>query len=426
MEVDIPYGTETLYITVPAGSQVVRSKPLAPLLDARAAFDAAVRAPIASAPLLDLVRPTDRVALVISDGTRPTPNHLLVPWLLETLDRIPREQFVILVGNGSHRAMTSDELAHMLGEEVVATVSIINHDATDASMLSRVGVTPTGVPVWVNRHYLEADVRIVTGFIEPHFFAGFSGGPKGIIPGLAGLETIRVLHSVELIDHPQSSWMELDNNPIHQGVQAAVALCPPEFLVNVTLDPSHEITGIFTGNYVAAHRAGCAAILRQAVPVERRHFDVVITSNAGYPLDQNLYQSVKGMTAAAQLVRAGGAIVLVAECRDGFPAHGAYQRLLTQAQTASELLVTIHHPGFQSPDQWQVQKQALVQQYAQVYLHSSLSEKSVRDALLIPAPDLQETIHALLVMNGPRARVAVLPEGPMTVIQVQSLGVPAT
>ncbi|MGO8946890.1 MAG: nickel-dependent lactate racemase [Ktedonobacterales bacterium] len=419
MEVDVPYGAGTRRITVPSGTRVLRSKTLPPLQDARVTCDAALRAPTESAPLLDLVSPTDRIALVVSDITRPTPNHLLVPWLLKALAKVPREQFVILVGNGSHRAMTHDELTSMLGEEVVATVPIINHDATDRAMLARLGTTSTGVPVWVNRHYLEADVRIVTGFIEPHFFAGFSGGPKGVVPGLAGLETIRALHSVELIDHPQSTWMELDENPIHQGIQAAVALCPPEFIVNVTLDPSHQITGIFAGHVVAAHRAGCSAILQQAIPVEKQCFDVVITSNAGYPLDQNLYQSVKGMTAAVQLVRAGGAIVLIAECRDGFPAHGAYQRLLTHAKTATELLETIHLPGFQSADQWQVQKQALVQQHAQVHLHSSLSEKSVTDALLIPAPHVQETINALLDMNGPQARVAVLPEGPMTVMQVQ-------
>ena len=419
MEVDIPYGTQTRRITVPDGTRVVRSKPLPPLENPRATFEAVLRAPISSPSLVDLVRPTDRVALVISDLTRPTPNHLLVPWLLDALAKVPRKQFIILVGNGSHRAMTNDELAQMLGEEVVATVPIINHDATDKAMLTRLGVTPAGVPVWVNRHYLEADVRIVTGFIEPHFFAGFSGGPKAVIPGLAGLETIRALHSVELIDHPQSTWMELDNNPIHQGVQAAVALCPPEFIVNVTLDPFHRITGIFAGNVVAAHRAGCSMILRQAIPVEKQRFDVVITSNAGYPLDQNLYQSVKGMTAAAQLVRAGGAIVVIAECRDGFPSHGAYHRLLTHAKTASELLETVHRPGFQSPDQWQVQKQALVQQHAQVYLHSSLSDKSVKDALLIPVPHLQDTIDSLVERQGPQARVAVLPEGPMTVMQVQ-------
>ena len=213
--------------------------------------------------------------------------------------------------------------------------------------------------------------------------------------------------------------MELDDNPIHQGIHAAVALCPPEFMVNVTLDPMHQITGIFAGNLVAAHRAGCAAILRQAIPLEKQGFDLVITSNAGYPLDQNLYQSVKGMTAAAQLVRPGGVIVLVAECRDGFPAHGAYQQLLTRASSASELLDTIHRPHFQSSDQWQVQKQALVQQHAQVYLHSSLSEQSVNDALLTPAPHLQVTIDTLLSSTGPASRVAVLPEGPMTVMQVQ-------
>jgi nickel-dependent lactate racemase len=315
--------------------------------------------------------------------------------------------------------MTHDELVRMLGEDVVATVPIVNHNATDASSLVHVGMTATGVPVWVNRHYLEADVRIVTGFIEPHFFAGFSGGPKGVIPGLAGLETIRALHSVALIDHPQATWMELDGNPIHQGVQAAVALCPPEFLVNVTLDPAHQITGIFAGDLVAAHRAGCAAIRHQAIALDRQYFDVVITSNAGYPLDQNLYQSVKGMTAAAQLVRPGGAIMLVAECRDGFPSHGAYQQLLTRAKSPSELLAMVHQTGFQSPDQWQVQKQALVQRQAQVYLHSSLSDQSVQDALLIPAPHLQVTLDMLLASQGPAPRVAVLPEGPMTVMHVR-------
>lgn len=418
MEVELPYGTWTRRVTVPDYTLVVRSKPLAPLPDARAAFGTALRAPIEAAPLVDLVRPTDHVALVISDLTRPTPNHLLVPWLLEALDHVPREQFVILVGTGSHRAMTLPELVQMLGEEVVATVPIINHDATDPGMLTYLGKTPTGVPVWVNRHYLEASVRVVTGFIEPHFFAGFSGGPKGVIPGLAGLETIQALHSVELIDHSQATWMQLEGNPIHQGVRAAVALCPPEFMVNVTLNPAHQITGVFAGDLVAAHRAGCAAILRQAVTVKKQSFDVVITSNAGYPLDQNLYQSVKGMTAAAQLVRAGGAIVLVAECRDGLPSHGAYQQLLARASTPSELLDIVHQPDFQSPDQWQVQKQALVQQRAQVYLHSSLSDQSVKDGLLIPAPDLQDTINTLLAAQGPASRVAVLPEGPMTILQV--------
>jgi nickel-dependent lactate racemase len=365
-----------------------------------------------------MTRPAAQVAIVISDITRPTPNHLLVPWILETLAFVPREHFVILVGNGSHRAMTTSELVQMLGEDIVNTIPIVNHDATDPSMLAYLGTTATGVPVWVNRYYLEADLRIVTGFIEPHFFAGFSGGPKGIIPGLAGLETIQALHSAALIDHPRSTWMLLDDNPIHQAIHAAVALCPPEFLINVTLDPAHRITGIFAGEYRSTHRCGCEHLSQDAPIVDQQRFDLVITSNAGYPLDQNLYQSVKGMTAAARLIGPGGTIVLVAECRDGLPAHGAYHQLLTSAPTFAALLDMVRQPGFQSADQWQVQKQALVLEQAQVYLHSSLDDSVVETTWLTPAPDLQATVDELVTGYGPRCRVAVLPEGPMTVMQV--------
>ncbi len=418
MEISLPYGMQQRQISVPESTVVIRSHAAMPLPDPHAAFAEAVHAPLGTASLASLIRSTDRVAIAISDITRPTPNHLLVPWILETLAFVPREQCAILVGNGSHRAMTRAELVQMLGEEIVASVPIVNHSATDVGMLAYLGETASGVPVWINRHYLEADVRIVTGFIEPHFFAGFSGGPKGVIPGLAGLETIQALHSAALIDHPQSTWMELDANPIHQEIHATVDLCPPEFLINVALDPAHQITGIFAGEYRAAHRAGCAALSQDAPAVAQAGFDLVITTNAGYPLDQNLYQSVKGMTAAARLVRPGGAIVLLAECRDGLPDHGSYQQLLARAASTKALLATIHQPGFQMPDQWQAQKQALVQEHAQVYLHSSLADQVVRDSLLTPAPDLQATIDTLTTGFGPQCRVAVLPEGPMTVMQV--------
>lgn len=418
MDVALPYGIQTRIVTVPDDAVVVRSQPLPALVDAHQVFDAAIAHPTGTPALVELVGPKDQVAIIISDGTRPTPNHLLVPWLLKALAHIPREQIEILVGTGSHRAMTQDELRVLLGDEVVATMAISNHDATDESSLAFVGKTATGVPVWVNRHYLHAQVRIVIGFIEPHFFAGYSGGPKGVIPGLAGLPTIQALHSAPLIDHLGSTWMVLDENPIHQGICAAVALCPPEFLINVTLDPQHQITGIFAGHYLQAHRAGCAVLASTATGVEAGGFDVVITSNAGYPLDQNLYQSVKGMTAAARLVRPGGAIVLVAECRDGLPAHSHYERLLQQANNPGQLLEHLQSSGVTLPDQWQVQKQALVQQRARVYLHSSLPNTLVESALLAPASDLQATVHRLVTDIGASGRLAVLPEGPMTAVQV--------
>jgi nickel-dependent lactate racemase len=335
--------------------------------------------------------------------------------LLAELSHVPRSQFVIINGTGSHRANTRAELAHMLGKEVVESVEVVNHNAFDPETLTKLGETPGAVPVWVNRRYLEADFRIATGFIEPHFFAGFSGGAKGIVPGVAGLQTIQALHNAELIGHPGSTWAKLDGNPVQQGIQDCVRLCPPEFMVNVILDQERRITGVYAGHYIEAHRAGCAAVAEVATQAVDAPFDIVITSNSGYPLDQNLYQTVKGLTAAAGIVRRGGVIVAVAECRDGLPNHGEYKQLLQMRDTPEALLDLINSPGFLMHDQWQVQKQALVQLQAEVYLHSSLPDEAVRMAKLRPAPHPQETIDTLLQHSGPDARIAILPEGPLTV-----------
>jgi nickel-dependent lactate racemase len=415
MHIQIPYGSTQRSINIPNNATVIRTRETPALANEKAAFQTALRKPIASAPLKALVTPQDRVAIIISDITRPTPNERIVPWLLAELAHVSRSQIVILNGTGSHRANTREELISMLGEKVVDTVEIVNHDAFSPETLVYLGESATGVPVWINRRYVEADFRIVTGFIEPHFFAGYSGGAKGIIPGLGGIQTIQQLHNAELIGHPLATWAILNNNPVQQGIQAAVRLSPPEFMVNVTLDQKRNITGVYAGDYLKAHYAGCEQVARMATRPVDDFFDIVITSNNGYPLDQNLYQTVKGMTAAAQIVRQGGAIVAVAECRDGLPDHGNYKSLLQMRSTPAALLEMIQEPGFLEHDQWQVQKQALVQLQADVYLHSSLSDDVARAAQLIPAPDLQGTINQLLATYGPQARVAVLPEGPVTV-----------
>lgn len=415
MDVRIPYGSTFRTVTVPEETVVIRPKHTQALSDERGAVLASLRSPIGSAPLVERVGKQDRVAIVISDITRPTPNERIVPWLLEELSFVPRSQFVILNGTGSHRANTREELVKMLGQEIVDTVEIVNHDAFAPETLSYRGQTAVGTPVWVNRRYIEADFRITTGFIEPHFFAGFSGGAKGVIPGLGGIETINHLHNAHLVGHPRSTWALLEGNPLQNAIQQAVALCPPEFMLNVTLDQERHITGVYSGHYVEAHYKGCEEVAQTATLAFDTPFDIVITSNNGYPLDQNLYQTVKGMTAAVQIVRPGGAIIAVAECRDGLPEHGNFKSLLQMRATPAELLAMINEPGFQMHDQWQVQKQALVQEQAKVYLHSSLSDEVTRDAKLIPAPDLQSTIEQLLVEYGPNARIAVIPEGPVTV-----------
>lgn len=421
MDVALAYGRGRLIMAVPDDAVVIRPEQLPGLADERAAFEAAARAPIGAAPLRGLARPSDTVAIVIADITRPSPSEWLVPWIMAELAHVPREQFVIVNGTGSHRANTPDELRRMLGAEVADTVRVVNHNAFDDATLAHLGRTSYGGEIWVNRDYLAADVKIVTGFIEPHFFAGFSGGPKGIVPGLAGIKTIMHLHNAQMIGDPRSTWARLEGNPVQGEIREAVAMCPPDFMVNVALNTRREITALWAGHYLAAHEVGCQFVAQHATRAVEGLFDIVITTNSGYPLDQNLYQAVKGMSAAARIVRPGGAIIAAAECRDGLPSHGNYKDLLQMRASAEELLAMIEAPGFALYDQWQAQSQALVQRRAQVFLRSSLDPASVRAAMLMPIDDLAATLAELLARYGPGARVAVLPEGPQTVPFVAEL-----
>ena len=333
MQVELAYGRGRLPITVPDSATVITPHALPGLADEQAAFAAAVRAPIGTPPLREQVAATDRVAIVIADLTRPSPSERLVPWIMAELAHVPRENFVILNGTGSHRANTRAELVQMLGAEIVETVRVVNHDGFDETTLTCLGRTSGGGEVWVNNEYLAADVRIVTGFIEPHFFAGFSGGPKGIVPGLAGIRTIMYLHNAALIGHPGSTWGRLAGNPVQSAIREAVALAPPEFMVNVALNNRRQITGVWAGHYLTAHEAGCRFVADHATQPVDAPFDLVITTNSGYPLDQNLYQAVKGMSAAARIVRPGGAIIAAAECSDGLPDHGNFKQLLQMRPT---------------------------------------------------------------------------------------------
>ena len=422
MRVSLAYGRVRLSIQVPDDAVVIMPEQLPGLPDERAAFDAAVRAPIDAPPLRDLAPAGSTVAIVIADGTRPSPSERLVPWIMAELAHVPRENFVIVNGTGSHRANTREELVRMLGEDVVNTVRIVNHNAFDDATLTHLGRTSYGGEIWVNNDYLQADVRIVTGFIEPHFFAGFSGGPKGIVPGVAGIKTIMHLHNAEMIGDPRSTWAQLEDNPVQGEIREAVAMAPPHFMVNVAVNALREITALWAGHYITAFEEGCRFVNEHAMRPVEELFDVVLTTNSGYPLDQNLYQAVKGMSAAARIVKPGGAIIAAAECSDGLPNHGNYKDLLQMRRTPQELLDMIEAPGFAIYDQWQAQSQAIVQRKAEVYLYSSLDPETVRKAMLVPTDNIEATLADLLERFGPQARVAVLPEGPQTIPYVVNLG----
>ena len=418
-QVQLAYGKTGLPVNVPDSAIVIEPRHLPALADDKAAVVSAMRNPLGTPPLKSMVGKGDTVAIVISDITRPTPNHKLVPWIMEELGHVPRENFVIINGLGTHRANTQEELAGMLGWEIVNTVRIENHDAFDDAKLVRVGRNSYGSEVYFNKTYVEAKFKIVTGFIEPHFFAGFSGGPKGINPGVAGIKTILDFHNAEMIGHPLSTWGVIEGNILQDAATQNCLMAKPDFMLNVTLNGEKQITGVVAGDVIAAHREGCKFVKETAMYAVDEPFDIVVTTNSGYPLDQNLYQTVKGMSAAAQIVKQGGAIISASECSDGVPDHGNYAKILKMRDTAGELLEMICDPEFCLFDQWQVQVQAMVQLKADCYLFSTLDPQIVKNAKFTPIDSVEATLQQLCQKIGQQVRVAVLPLGPLTIPYVR-------
>ena len=418
MQVQLAYGRTGLKVNLPEHSRVLQSRFVPGLSDEAAALRQALRQPVGSPPLATQVRPGNRVVIAHTDITRATPNDRILPVLLAELEQagIRRGDITLLNALGTHRRQTDAELQEMLGSEVVRHYRCVQHDGYDDANLVSLGTTTRGHPVRVNRLFLEAEVRILTGFIEPHFFAGFSGGPKGVLPALAGAESVLTNHGRDMIGHPRATWGVTAGNPIWEEMREVALRTRPTFLLNVTLNTRRQITGVFAGDLLAAHAAGCAFVREHAmVPVEEP-FDVVVTTNSGYPLDQNLYQSVKGMSGANQVVRDGGTIVIAAACADGLPAHGQYAALLAQAGSPRAVLDMLAAPGFSAPDQWQIQIQALIQQRATVYVYSDgLTDDQIRRALLLPCRNIGGTVATLKHQYGPSARIGVIPDGPQTI-----------
>jgi nickel-dependent lactate racemase len=417
MLVNLAYGRTGLSVEFPDDrTTVIEPTYLEGLPDQIGAIHEAIARPLGCGPLRDLVTAGQTVAISVCDVTRPIPSWTVLPPLLEALAHVPDAQITILIASGTHRATTYDELVEMLGVAIVDRYCIVVHDAFDDNQLVSLGMIDHQIPVWLNRTWMKADVRITTGFVEPHFFAGFSGGPKMVAPGLAGFKTIMRLHDAEMIRHPNARWGITDGNPIHDGVRRIAALSGVDFSVDVAINRDHQITHVVAGELFAVHHAVCAVVERTAMQACSFPFDVVVTSNSGYPLDQNLYQAVKGMSAAAQVVKQGGVIVCAAACSDGFPSHGEYLQILTERDSADGLLEMINAPGHNRHDQWEVQVQAQIQQRATVLLKSEgLSVDQVRSAHLTPIDDIGSATLDALSRFGPDARLCVLPEGPQTI-----------
>lgn len=420
MKSNLLYGKDGLTVELPEHTLSIEPGNLPELKEVNQSILEALRDPIGMASLKESVKSTDIVSIVISDITRPTPNEILVPLLIEELSHVPLENFVIINGTGTHRDQTREEFVQMLGEWIVDNIRIVNNHCHDKDTLVNLGESEFGCDVYLNKEYVESDFRIVTGFIEPHFFAGFSGGPKGIMPGIAGIETIMTFHNARMIGDPLATWGNMENNPLQEMTREVNAMCQPDFMLNVTLNREKEITEVFAGELIEAHEQGCAFAKEHAMYLCQERFDVVIASNSGYPLDQNLYQAVKGMSAAHKIVKEGGSIIIASECSDGLPDHGNYSKIFKMADTPQALLDMIKNPDFKMFDQWQVQKQAVIQTWADVYVYSKLTDEQVLDTMLKPTHNIEETLKSLENKYGKDMTVAVLPLGPLTIPYVEN------
>lgn len=412
--VRIAYGTRGLAIDVPASATVVTPAHPRPVEDEVAAVRTALEHPVAGKPLRELIARGETVAISVCDATRPQPRRPMLAAIADVLDGVVRpEDVVVLIATGTHRSSTGGERREMLGDAVLRHWRVEDHDARDPAGLTFMGAID-GVPVWLNRAWVEADVRITTGFVEPHFFAGFSGGPKMVAPGLAGLDTVLELHSPARIADPRATFAVVEGNPVHDAVRAITAATGVTFGVDVLIDDHQRITHAFGGPVLEMHAIACRTAREVAMRPVDAPFEIVVTTNSGYPLDRNLYQSVKGMAAAATVVTDGGTILCAAECRDGLPGDGRYADLLVRApsiEAAAQRILEAERP---IPDGWQVQVQARVQARARVLLRSGLPSATVLDAHLEPIEDVDTTLRELLERR-PDARVCVLPEGPQTV-----------
>ncbi|HYF49351.1 MAG TPA: nickel-dependent lactate racemase [Planctomycetota bacterium] len=416
MKVHLQYGTKGLEVEIPGKNiTVIEPKFLPGMKDEAAGFREAVRKPINSTPLKELVKATDKVAIVIPDITRPLPTDRLLPWVFEELSHVPAENFAIVNGTGSHRVNTPDELASMVGAGVAKRYRIVNHNSHDKNTLAVAGKWPDGQPILMNKEYVQADKRIVIGFIEPHFMAGFSGGYKAVFPGVADIESIMRYHDAKTIGSPNSTWGKLDGNPTQAIVRQCGSVLPIHFCINVTQNRKREITKFFCGEVMAAHLQGCEFARSTAMAKSDKPFPIVVTTNGGYPLDQNLYQAVKGMHAAMQIVQQDGLIVAAARCNDGFPEHGNFRKLLFEGNSPQAILDRILAPGFSMYDQWEAQLLAIICLKARTALYSEIPPDHVKRAHLEPITDIGARVGKELERLGQDAPIAVLPEGPMTI-----------
>ncbi len=419
MNVTLDYGRTGLAVNLPDERTIgpLSIREAEPLADPARALEDSLRNPIGTKPLAELARGRKDACIVICDITRPVPNKLILPPVLRTLEAsgIPRERITILNATGLHRPNEGAELVEMVGEEIAANYRIENHHGKATEEHTYLGTTPNGVPAWIDSRYVNADLKITTGLIEPHLMAGYSGGRKVICPGIAGLETVKVWHGPRFLEHPLADCGIVAGNPVHEENTRIAQMAGCDFIVNVCIDGKRRVTWLGAGDMIAAWEAGvefCAATVRAGV---KEPLDVVVTSCAGYPLDTTWYQAVKGLTGALPIVKKGGTIILVASLSEGLGSP-EFQRMLESSDYIKRFLPG-GKPGPTAEtcemDEWQLVMLSKVLSRCKVKVVSDgLSAETLRKCLVEPVSSVEAAVSASLSEYGPKAKVAVIPKGP--------------
>lgn len=416
MQVTLDYGRSGLEVTLPDDRLIappLTIRPAEPLANPENAIEDAIRNPIGSRPLAEIARRKKSACIVICDITRPVPNKLVLPPLLRTIEAagVPRDAITILIATGLHRPNEGDELIELVGEEIAKSYRCVNHFGKDRDSHDFLGATPKGVPVWIDRRYLQAELKITTGLIEPHLMAGYSGGRKVICPGIVGLDTVKVWHGPKFLEHPKADVGSVEGNPVHEENTRIAQMAGCDFIVNVCIDGKRRILWVGAGDMIRAWETGvqfCRTVVKAGVPAP---CDVVVTSCAGYPLDTTWYQAVKGLTGVLSIVKKGGTIVLAASLTEGlgspefqeqladYDANGRYDRP-SESDTCEM-------------DEWQLVMLKKVTAHCRVKVVThGLSPEVLRRCRVEPAVSVEAAVAEALASYGPNARLAVIPKGP--------------
>jgi len=416
MRIKLDYGKTGMEVEVPDRNLVgpLGLRPVEPLAHPAGKLAEALAQPIGSAPLVELARGRKSACVLICDITRPVPNEFLLRQILPALGQrgIPRENILILIATGLHRPNEGNELVELVGAEIAANYRVENHDGRNLSEHANLGVSPRGVPVWIDRRYVEADLKIATGLIEPHLMAGYSGGRKLICPGIAALETVQCWHGPAFLEHPRADCGILDGNPVHEENTRIARMAGCDFIVNVSLDNDRRVTSLVAGDMEAAFAKGVEfveSVCKAQIP---EPCDVVVTSSAGYPLDTTFYQAIKGLTGVLPIVKQGGTIVIAAALDQGIGSP-EFRSLFTENADLDTFMRRILGKDYFVLDQWQLEKLGHVCRKARPrFVTRGLDPATMKGLFVDSVPSVEQAIAEALGEYGPNARIAVVPKGP--------------